>query len=157
MNVVALALMLMMSWWQEPIWAVCTVPERTILPTDIVTFSPSTDATERALIYELIAQSSYDFDPLIEALGRPIHVTVEGVENYVTVDRNYEWAEGIVIHISSPKSLMHEVGHIHDVVLKKDQGDWEAWRALNLPYLERPQEIYAIKFSIYHSPSDSCG
>src|SRR5688572_32388792 len=108
MNIFALALMLMMSWWQEPIWAVCTVPEQTILPTDTVTFSTSTDATERALVYELIAESSYDFDPLIEALGHPIHVTVEGVENYVTVDKDYEWTEGIVIHISSPKFLMHE-------------------------------------------------
>ncbi len=157
MNIVALALMLVLGWWQEPIWAICTVPERTILPSDTVTFSTSTDLTEQALIHDLIARSSYDFDPLIEALGHPIHVTVEGVENYVTVDKDYEWAEGIVIHVSSPKFLMHEIGHIHDVVLKKDQGDWGAWRALDLPYLERPQEIYAIKFSMYHSPSDTCG
>jgi len=59
---------------------------------------------------------------LIEALGHPIHVTVEGAENYVTVDKDYEWAEGVVILISGPKFLMHEIGHIHDVVLKKDQG-----------------------------------
>ena len=157
MNMVAIALTLALSWWQQPIWPVCAVPERTTLPTETVTFSPSTDAVEQALIYDLIARSSYDFDPLIETLGHPIYITVEGVENYVTVDKEYQWAEGIVVHISSPKFLMHEIGHIHDAILKKDQGDWTAWRALDRPYLERPQEIYAIKFSIFHSPSNTCG
>ena len=142
----------------EKLFPICDTSGQGALPPEqVVTFAGDTSPEEQQRILDIIAGSPYNFDPLVAALGHPIPVIVSGQVSYVTVDLVYQWPEGIVIHLADTQEFvfMHEVGHIHDVLLKPDETrgmTWDDWRNLDQPWWQHPQEQYAKRFAVYFQP-----
>lgn len=138
--------------------------------TDLVTFTPETDIFERAGVLAGLDTTAYDVRALVEKIGHPIRVSVNGTGNF-------SFNGGVIVLADGQSTadaqvfLMHEIGHLHDAFLLTDAErsewvnmrpgvivdtyatfGWEAWEAF---YFDRPAEQFAFEFSRIYRPCSS--